>query len=245
MRRFIFILLSFIFIGSLQASDIKMMTENYPPYNMEVDGELQGLFIDVLDVMLKQMGSKQNKFDVELLSWSKAYSSALDIKDSVVFSATRTKSRENLFKWVGPISKTTIGITALKSKNIVIKSISDFKNYKIGAIKKDIGEILLLENGIDKSSIYIVDGTNSLATSFYKMERDKIDMLAYETKVAMYSADLNGYEVDDYEVIYTLEKNELYFAFNKQTSDEIIQKWQKALDEIKSNGIYDKIMKKY
>jgi len=37
----------------------------------------------------------------------------------MVFSTTRTKARENLFKWVGPISTTTVGVIALKSKNIV------------------------------------------------------------------------------------------------------------------------------
>ncbi len=245
MKRIFTILLFLGVVNFTQANDIKMMTENYPPYNMEVDGELQGLSIDILDAMLKQMKSKNNKFDIELLSWSKAYTSALEIKNNMVFSTTRTKSREDKFKWVGPIIRTTIGITALKSRNIVIKNISDLKNYKIGAIKKDIGETLLLENKVSKSSIDSIDGINSLATSFYKLEREKIDMFAYETKVAKYSADLNGYDVDDYEIIYTLENNHLYFAFNKQTSDNIINKWQKALDIIKSNGIYDTIIKKY
>ncbi|WP_024955292.1 substrate-binding periplasmic protein [Sulfurospirillum arcachonense] len=229
----------------LQANDIRMMTENYPPYNMEIDGELQGFSVDVLDAMLKQMNSKQKREDIELLPWSESYSLAMNIKNNMVFSTTRTKSRENLFKWVGPIYKTTVGVTALKSKNIVIKKISDLNKYKIGAMKKDIGETLLLEKGVSKSSIYTIDGINSLATSFYYMEKGKIDLLAYETKVAFYSIDLNGYEVDDYEVVYTLENNELYFAFNKQTSDLTIQKWQKALDEIKSNGIYNKIIKNY
>ena len=245
MRKLFIILVSLSFITFMQANDIKMMTENYPPYNMEIDGELQGLSIDVIESMLKQMHLKKDKYDIELLSWSKGYSSALNIKDNMVFSTTRTKSRENLFKWVGPISKTTIGIISLKSKNIVIKNISDLEKYKIGAIKKDIGETLLLENKIPRNNIDSIDGINSLATSFYKLERDKIDMFSYETKVAKYSAELNGYDVSEYEVIHILENNQLYFAFNKQTSDDIINKWQKALDTIKSNGTYDKIIKKY
>jgi len=237
-----------VFIGVtifLNATDIKMMTENYPPYNMEVDGKLQGLSVEILDAILKSMKSKKNIYDVELLSWSKAYSTAKNKKNHMVFSTTRTKNRENMFKWVGPIAKTTIGITALKNKEIVIKNINDLKKYKIGCIAKDIGEILLLENKIPKENLKSIDGINSLATSFYKLERDRIDMFAYETKVAKYSADLNGYDPDEYEVVYTLKKSELYFAFNKLTSDDIIKKWQKALDDIKANGIYQEIVKKY
>ena len=221
------------------------MIDNYPPYNMEIEGELHGLSIDVLEAILKQMKSKQNKFDVELLPWSQAYSTAQKTKNSMLFSTTRTKSREKLFKWVGPITKTMIGVIALKVKNIVINRESDLGKYRIGAIVKDIGAILLSEKKVPKQNIYSIDGLNSIATNFYKLERDKIDMFAIETKVAKYSADLNGFDSDDYEVVYILEDNSLYFAFNKLTSDATIQKWQKALNTIKSNGIYDKIIKKY
>jgi len=241
----IIVMLFFLFSITSQATDIKMKTENYPPYSMEVDGELQGLSVDILESMLQQMGSIKNKSDVELTSWSDAYSWALNNKNGMVLVATMTKSRRNLFKWVGPISKTTIGVISLKNKSVVIKNVLDLNKYKIGTIKKDIGETLLLENGINKNNMTSIDGTNSLATLFYKLEREKIDMMAYETKVAMYSADLNGFESDKFEVIYTLANNELYFAFNKQTPDKTIQKWQKALDSMKSNGTYDKILKKY
>jgi len=238
-------LLLVLSVITLQATDIKMKTENYPPYNMDVDGKLTGLSVEILEAMLKQMGYSESISNLELTSWSDAYTSAINNKNSMVFSTTRTKSREDLFKWVGPISKVTIGVVALKDKEISIKNVSDLNKYKIGTAKDDAGEILLLENGIDKKNFYRLDGTNSLATLLYKMEREKIDMVAYDTRVAMYSIDLNGFESDDYEVIYTLAKKGLYFAFNKKTDDVIIKKWQKALDTIKANGIYNKIIKKY
>jgi len=245
MKRLLAALLFLAATTFTHATDIKMMTENYPPYNMEVDGKLEGLSVAVLEAMLKQMKSDKSTYDIELLSWSKAYSTAKSKKNSMVFSTTRTKSRENIFKWVGPITKTSVGITALKTKEIKINDVSDLNKYNIGCISKDIGETLLLEAGVPKLNIDSVDGINSLATSFYKLERDKIDMFAYETKVAKYSADLNGFDSDEYEVIYTLENAELYFAFNRLTPDNTIQKWQKALDTIKANGIHEKIIKKY
>ncbi len=234
------------------ATDIRMMTENYPPYNMEVNGKLTGLSIEVLEAMLKQMESKQDIHDIELLSWDNAYSSTLEEKNSMVFATTRTKSREKLFKWVGPISKTTIGITALKMNNIKINNISDLKKYRIGTIKNDIGETILINKnilesnkGVLKNSKYSLNGTNSLVNSINDLERNKIDLFAYETKVARYSTDLNGYDSTEYEVVYILENNELYFAFNRLTPNSTITKWQQALDTIKSNGIYQKIIKKY
>jgi ABC-type amino acid transport substrate-binding protein len=40
-------------------------------------------------------------------------------------------------------------------------------------------------------------------------------------------------------------KSTMNIAFNINTDDDIVQKWQKALDDIKADGTYDRIMKKY
>lgn len=40
-------------------------------------------------------------------------------------------------------------------------------------------------------------------------------------------------------------ESQLYIAFHKETSEEVIQRWQKALDEIKKDGTYQKILQKY
>ena len=72
------------------------------------------------------MGSSQSIEDVKLRSWAKSYSVAQKKKNAMVFSTTRTDSREALFKWVGPIATATVGIVALKSKKIVINKVSDF-----------------------------------------------------------------------------------------------------------------------
>jgi len=145
------IFLILFLILSLFGNDIdkiKIYTENYPPYNMKINGVSQGIAIDILDAMLKQLNSKISINNVKLKPWATGYKIVSKKKNTMLFSTTRTKQREKLFKWVGPISKTKIGITALKSKNIIIKNITDLKKYKIGAIKNDIGEILLLEAGI-------------------------------------------------------------------------------------------------
>jgi len=57
----------------------------------------------------------------------------------------------------------------------------------------------------------------------------------------------NGHDITEYEIVFEITKEEknLYFAFNKDTSDEIIGKFQKALDEVKKEGLYDKIISKY
>lgn len=246
---FIKSLLSALLITScLYASDnqsVKIFTEHYPPYNMQSQGKLTGLSVEILDAMLKQMKSKQSLEDIKLTNWSRAYSIAQKKKNAMVFSTTRTQSREKLFKWVGPIVETTVGIIAPKAKKIKITQVSDFEKYKIGAVLKDVGESLLLDLGVDKKQIQHVIGENAINLSFTKMQKNRIDMFAYDTNVAFANARLEGFDTTEYEIVYTLKKGELFFAFNKDSDDAIIKQWQNALESIKENGIYEKIVAKY
>ncbi|MCU7834588.1 MAG: ABC transporter substrate-binding protein [gamma proteobacterium symbiont of Taylorina sp.] len=224
---------------------IDIYTEHYPPHNMMIDGKLQGFSVEILAAMLKQMHSKQSLEDVKLTNWSRAYTIAQKKTNAMVFSTTRTTSRESLFKWVGPIKNTTVGVIAPKSNHIVINKPADFNQYKIGAVLKDVGETLLLEQGVDKKHIHNVEGKNAINLSFKKMQKNRIDMFSYDIGVAFANAKLEGFDISQYEVVYTLKESGLYYAFNKNTHDSIIKQWQNALDTIKENGTYDQILKKY
>lgn len=235
-------LLTTILFGT---QNIKIYTENYPPHNMKVDGKLTGYSIEVLKAIFKQMNSKQKIEDVKFTNWSRAYSLTLKNSNTMVFSTTRTKMREDLFKWVGPIGIIRVGLIAPKNKKIIIKDTLDFNKYKIGAVLKDVAVQPLLENGVKKKNIQYVNGKNAIKLSFTKMEKGRIDMFAYNISAALNGAKSEGFDIDKYEVLYELMKGELYFAFNKQTDDKTIKQWQEALDIVKKDGTYKKIMDKY
>ena len=224
---------------------VKIYTENYPPYNMEVNGKPKGISVDILQAMFKQMKSKKTINDIKLRPWATGYKITLKKSNTMLFSMTRTKQREKLFKWVGPIIPTEIGIIAPKDRHIKIHNLKDLKKYKIGAVLNDVGEQLLLENGIDRANIQSVGGENPIILNFQKMGKNRIDMFAYETNVAMYGAKSFQIEQKEFEIVYVLKKAKLYYAFNKNTDDKIIKAYQKALDDVKANGTYKKILKKY
>ena len=230
-----------------QNQDIKVYTEDYPPYNMKIDGKLKGLSVDVFKAVLKDMGSKQSIKDVIHTNWSRAYGTVKKEKNvnTMVFSTTRTESREKLFKWVGPISTSTIGLIALKNKKIIIKNDNDLKKYNIAVVLKDIGQLILDEKNLDKNNIKITRGKNAVLAAFKKLEKNQADMFAYETKASFGVVKKDGIKKNNYEVVHVLRKGDLYFAFNKNTDDKIIKKWQTSLDKIKANGTYAKILKKY
>ena len=229
----------------LFSQDITINTEEYPPYNMKVNNKLSGMSVEVLDAMFKQMKSSQTISDVKLTNWSRAYNLALKKKNYMVFSTSKTKERESLFKWVGPIYQTSLDLIALKKKNIIINNDSDLHKYTIGAILNDIGSEILVSKGISEKTIQYISGTNAIRLSFTKLEKNRIDLFTYILASAKYNAKKDGFDFNKYESVYSIGQYYGYFAFNKDTDDKVITKWQQALDDIKSNGIYEKIMERY
>jgi hypothetical protein len=78
-----------------------------------------------------------------------------------------------------------------------------------------------------------LDGVNANSRSINKLNFDRIDAWAYEKNVAFWEIKKNGFNSDDYQVVYNLFDGDLYYAFNIETPDELIFELQTALDEIK------------
>jgi len=227
-------------------NDIDIMTEIYPPHNFKDEqGELRGISVDVMTLMLARMHAQKGRKDIKLLPWSRGYRKVLSDNNSCLFSMTRTKSRENLFQWVGPIIKTRVVIIAKKDRHLVLNNFDDLKKIRIGVAIEDVGEQLLLAGGIDKKSLDRTGGTNVLNKSLKKLARGRIDAIAYEDNATLWGIKKSGLQQDAYEVAYVLLNSELYYAFNKQTDPKVVQAYQDALDSIKKDGSYQKIVNRY
>jgi polar amino acid transport system substrate-binding protein len=245
MKNIFLILFLILSLFGNEIDEVKLFTENYPPYNMKENGKLTGLSVDILVAMFNQMGSTKTIEDIQFGSWTRGYKLTSTKKNYMLFSTSRTKEREKKFKWVGPIYGANIVLLAPKSSNIKISNPSDINNYKIGVVKNDVGEQLLKKINVDKKYIKSVTGKNPLKINFNKLNKNKIDMIAYNQAVLKYYTTKNNIDLNKYEVVYSLEKNYGYYAFNNQTDEKIIKKYQDALDALKINGIYQKIIEKY
>jgi ABC-type amino acid transport substrate-binding protein len=109
--------------------------------------------------MFKRAESSKTVEDIKVQPWASGYVLAQEKKNTVLFSTTRTQTRENLFKWADPINPTRVSVVTKKDRNIKISSFDDFAAYKIGAARQDIGELLLKKNG--KPSAYAIIRTTA------------------------------------------------------------------------------------
>ncbi|MFT6985933.1 MAG: polar amino acid transport system substrate-binding protein [Psychromonas sp.] len=225
--------------------DIYFITENYPPFNFEENGKLQGISIDLLLLMLNKLHAKQTLADIHLKPWARGYNALLANANTCLFSTLRTEEREKLFKWVGPISAISISLIARKDKNIQITSKQDLLKYKIGVVRDDAGEQLLLKAGVAFENLDQIGGVNVIAQSIRKLNKGRFDLLAYGDQAAIRTMKKQGFDFNNYEIVYSLKKGEIYYACNKEMSELLIQGLQNALDALKKEGIYQQILDNY
>jgi polar amino acid transport system substrate-binding protein len=60
-----------------------------------------------------------------------------------------------------------------------------------------------------------------------------------------YLAQQAGVKPDQLELVFAFRTVNNYIAFSIQTSDDIVNLWQRTLDEIKRDGTYKRVSKKY
>ena len=130
--------------GAMAGHVITAVTEELPPYNMTVDGELTGMGTEVVKAVLEEAGE-----DVRIRSmpWARAYDSALNNANVLIYSIARTPQREPLFKWVGVIAPTRWFLFSLPGTEFDLKTLDDARQYQIATVKADVGEQYLIDKG--------------------------------------------------------------------------------------------------
>lgn len=197
---------------------------------------------------LKGSGNPISKKDIHILPWGRAYQSAVKGPNVVLFSTTRTPHREPLFQWVGPITSTRVVLLARKSSEIRLNSIEDVKKHQIGVIRDDIGEQMVLTQGVSPQRLKRIGKASSIAKMLAK---GRIDLWAYEENAANWFLRNNGFDSDDFESVFVLNDSQLFYTFSKDVAPELLAELQKGIDRIKrektESGLtrYDEILGKY
>lgn len=233
-----------IFLNLLNASTskIEVVTENYPPFQWKNQQNITGPSTDVVKALLHKVGYT---YSLDIYPWARAYKIAQSRKNVMIYSITRTREREKLFKWIDTIASHHVYFWKLKSrKDIQIKILSDAKKYIISGVRKDAKTQYLLNNGFKQNlKTGIVHSTD---ISIKLLFSNKVELLV-ENEDLILQAQKLGYDVSLLEKAYYLKgfSQDLYIALSLMTDDSLVDRFKKVLEELKLSGEFDRIINKY
>ena len=230
------IILIVIFTRSVVATEeFTILTHDYPPYQYQQGNQLKGISTAIVKAILQRLDYPDN---IQVRSWNAGYYLTQIRTKHILFSMTRIPERENLFKWVGPITSFTYYFFKKKGSPIHLTSLEDAKHVNsIGTIKNYDTHLFLASNGFNNLKLISNDVNNYKAFSVNRLDLIPLGQLAipFVAKQAQVKPTIfENTGVKLFEAHY-------YIAFSKDTADETITQWQQALDEIKASGLYHQI----
>lgn len=223
-------------------TDLVLLTENFPPYNMAKNGKnfaqdenIDGIAVDIVREMFKRADIT---YSLTLrFPWERIYKIALEKPGYGVFVMARLPDREKLFKWVGPIGPDDWIMLARADSKITLETLNDARKYKIGAYKGDAIAETLAKQGL-KPVVVLRDQDNAK-----KLVNGQIDLWATGDPAGRYLARQDG--VTGLKTVLRFNSAELYLALNRNVPDDAVAKLQAALDQMRKDGVVEEIMARY
>jgi polar amino acid transport system substrate-binding protein len=228
----------------LASDPVKILTEEFPPYNFSDRGKLTGFSTEVVEALLKEIKISGN---FQSLPWARAYETARDTENVLIYSIGRTKEREKLFKWVGVVAPTSYYLFSLSGRKVKLDHLDDAKKYQIGTVNEDVGEQFLVSKGFVKGQN--LQSSVKYEFNYEKLKAGRVDLWIMPELVAYFLARQAGDDpakvlLPAYSIA-ELGSDGYYIAFGAKTSDAVVARFRKGLEAIKKNGTYDALKKKW
>jgi len=210
-----------------QPAKLRVLTEEYPPFNYtDAGGNLVGSSSEAVKGILNKLGEN---ITIEVMPWAQAYETVLAEPDTALYSMARTTERENVFMWVGPIGSYENWLYAKKGSNIRVSSLDEARTVTgIAVVKDEAGQQKLAQQGFI-NFVY----TDSTADGLKKLVAGQADLWLGTGADVDLVAKKAGVDPAEIEAVAFVHKVDLYIGFNKNTPYATVLSWQNALDSLK------------
>jgi polar amino acid transport system substrate-binding protein len=226
------------------AQTLKVLTEEFPPYNYTDNGKITGFCTEVVRAVLRET-RLQGEF--QSLPWARAYETAQSTDSVLIYSIARNPQREKLFKWVGVIAPTQYYLFSLPQRKLKFERLEQAKAFQVATVNEDVGEQFLVTNGFVKGQN--LQSSVKYELNYEKLKRGRVDLWIMPELVAVHLArqagDAPAQTLARSFAITELGSDGYYMAFGAATPDALVERLAKGLATIKSNGTYDALKKKW
>lgn len=237
-----FVLGSLIMSFSAQADELRIATEGaYPPFNyVDSNNNLHGFDVDIAYALCEKMKAQCT---VVAQDWDGIIPGLLAKKyDAIIASMAPSAEREQKVDFTNRYYTTTLAIAIPKDSDITDINAQSLKDKSIGAQAGTAQAIYAEDHFVPEGTDLKLYPTAIEADSDLSNKRldaiihDKFPLLSWLEKEGKDCCKLLG-EIDG-------TQSPISIAIRKN-SDDLKNRFNKAIDEIRADGTYDKISKKY
>ena len=211
-----------------------LITDDFPPYSFYRDGRLAGMAVDIVNLLMKDTGF-HGKIDV--LPWKRAIDYASRSK-VMLFPFTRMPYREKKYRWIGPIAKDRFVFAVCREDKGSYASIESFRDLEIGVVNGTPTAFRLRAMGFDHLQVVNLEKQNAMKL----IGAHRIDAWYASYRIIRYTLKSLGLPEKEIRFAFSDIDVEMYIGASLGVPDEMVAKWQHALDAMKADGRYRSVM---
>ena len=217
----------FSFLSFAQDTDLHIVTESSPPYQMLINGEVAGIATDKVKKIIEKAGLSAS---FNLYPWARAYKMALNQPNTLIYALAKTDTRLALFHWLSPVTSYDFGLVKLTHRDdIYLNSLADIKNYRFAVQREDISHEWLLKQGLVENEHFIT--CSDINCSWQLLLNKNVDLII-ETPELIDDM-LKRYQQQAQSAVYVMAIPELaitgYLASNYHIDPVFLAKLQQAI----------------
>jgi polar amino acid transport system substrate-binding protein len=239
--KFFSIILFLIVNTSSSIAQQLVVTEILPPYQFyQENNVLSGFSVDVMEEIFKITG---DDIDLQVLPWARAYRKALNQPNTLIFSLSRSLSREKSFIWGGKLMKEDVYAWGLKEKfKTPITHIEQLRKYKIA-----ITNASSTGQHFQQQKYPFIYAVGSPEQSFKMLYLNRVDIITGTKSTLEIRAKKLNFDMSKLKKIIQLSatNHDLYFAFSLNSDEDIVTKYLDAYKIIEQNGTLAKLKNKW
>ncbi|RMD01970.1 hypothetical protein EAY64_00775 [Aquitalea palustris] len=228
-------------VGTAQAAAITIACEdNLPPFSSGPSGQEHGIVVEIIRQITQDLGLSDA---IHLFPWSRVYAMGQNQPNTLVCAMARTPERENLFQWVGEVIHSPPVLLMLADNRQHLPTdgrLDDYRRYTIGVLRGSYQEKYLLAHGFTALEPFA-----SYTQGYQMLRAGRIDLWAANQLTAI--STVRQLQDDPARLLQTAFvfrelPQGMSMAFSLGTPRATVDAFRKALEAIKRDGRYQKIL---
>lgn len=225
--------LALLVSGTAHAQTLRLLTEEYPPYNFSRNGVISGAAVEQAELIMKALSTP---YSLEILPWARALSLAENQPWTCLFTTGHDNERDKRFKWVEPLLVDRMVMVRKTGSGVNPANIEEAKRFTVGTQRGDFSGTFLQNHAFPK-----IDLAADMETTVKKLLVGRIDLMVTSEKTFEAMRD----EGKPVEPALMLEGKLYGFACNLGLPDTMVEKMQAELEKLIADGRQDRIFVKY
>ncbi len=217
----------------------EIVSADLGPYAVENHPQMPGALVELTEAMSQKLGQPTK---VKFYPWARAMAIALTKPRAAIIPLTRTPERDPSYQWLAKLYSVRFVFISRTDKQKPITSIDDARNMGVAVLRGSPNLQQLLNRKFDQAKIMQESNIDNMLKA---LDHGMVDAFYGPEVVAIDTIRATNRDPKNYQFGLMLEKGDVWLGGAKDFTEADSIAMTQALDALKKDGTYSRILKKY